>query len=203
MQMIDFWIARMGEDPWEATLTTEVRDAILAHPHNKCLFCGNGRELGAVIAFRGREPKTPIGTAGICTACAQHDDGKLAEMTQREVFRDGAVRLPPKFTPDNFNHPDDLLEAAARLSLRLALRCDWVEGCEDTDDYGDPDSWNSLYERIYDLMGAYVHSREGKDEAPDTLMTRFAGSVANQIAQVPSLRAAVAAHLASRQDNDP
>jgi hypothetical protein len=107
----------------------------------------------------------------------------------------------PKFTPDSFDHPDELLEAAGRLTLRLALRCDWVEGCEAKDD-DDPDSWNSLYERIQDLMGAHVHSLEGKDERPDTLLTRFAGSVANQIAEVPSLRAAVAAHLASTQDND-
>src|SRR5262245_29011765 len=67
-------------------------------------------------------------------------------------------------------NPDELLEAAARLSLRLTQRCDWVEGCEDTDDPNDRDSWNSLYERIRDLMGAYV-----KDESPDTLLTRFAG----------------------------
>jgi hypothetical protein len=113
----------------------------------------------------------------------------------------GIVRLPPHFAPDNFNHPDDLLEAAARLALRLAMRCDWVEGCEDKDD--DPDSWNGLYKRIQDLMAAYVHSREGKDEKPNYLMSRFAGSVANVIANVPSLRAAVAAHLASTQDNDP
>src|SRR5262245_60023046 len=105
-------------------------------------------------------------------------------------------------------NPDELLEAAARLSLRLSQRCDWVEECEDTDDPNDRDSWNSLYERIWDLMNAYVHSREGKDkqgkdESPDTLLTRFAGSVAHVIASVPSLRAAVAAHLASTQDNDP
>jgi hypothetical protein len=35
-----------------------------------------------------------------------------------------------------------------------------------------------------------------------TLMTRFAGSVANQIAKVPALGEAVAAHLAATQDND-
>jgi hypothetical protein len=109
----------------------------------------------------------------------------------------------PKFTPDSFDDPDELLEAAARLTLRLALRCHWVEGCEDKDDPDDPDSWDGLYTRIYDLMGAYAHSMEGKDERPDTLMTRFAGSVANQIAKVPSLRAAVAADLALKQDNDP
>jgi hypothetical protein len=107
-----------------------------------------------------------------------------------------------KFTPDSFDDPDELLEAAARLTLRLALRCDWVEGCEDKDD-NDPDSWNGLYERIQDLMGGYVHSKEGKDERPNFLMSRFAGSVANVIANVPSIRAAVAADLASKQDNDP
>jgi hypothetical protein len=107
-----------------------------------------------------------------------------------------------KFTPDSFDHPDGLFEAAARLTLRLALRCDWVEGCEDKDD-DDPDSWNGLYERIGDLMGAYVHSPEGKGEKPDFLLARFAGTVADVIAKVPSLRAAVAADLASKQDNDP
>jgi hypothetical protein len=108
-----------------------------------------------------------------------------------------------KFTPDNFDDTDELLEAAARLSLRLALRCDWVEGCEDTDDFDDPDSWDNLYERIRDLMGAYVHSIEGEGEKPDCLMTRFAGSVANVIANRPSIRAAVAAYLASNPDKDP
>src|SRR5262245_46776889 len=103
----------------------------------------------------------------------------------------------PKFTPDSFDDPDELLEAAARLTLRLAPRCDWVEGCADKDDPHDPDSWDGLYERILDLTGAYVHSIEGKNEKPDILMARFAGSVANVIAKEPSLRAAVTAHLAS------
>ena len=97
MQMIGFWIVRKGENMGE--IPPEVRDAISAHPHNKCLFCGEGRELGAVVAFRGREPKTPIGTARVCTACAQHDDEKLAEMTGRAVVGDGVVQLPPKFSP--------------------------------------------------------------------------------------------------------
>jgi hypothetical protein len=109
---------------------------------------------------------------------------------------------PKRFTPDSFGYYDDqLLEAAARLTLRLALRCDWVEGCEPLDD-DDPDSWNSLYERIQNVMAAYVNSREGKDE-PSFLLSRFAGSVAHVIASEPSLLAAVAAYLASTQDNDP
>jgi hypothetical protein len=107
-----------------------------------------------------------------------------------------------KFTPDSFDDPDEFLEAAARLTLRLALRCEWVEGCTDKDD-DDPDSWNGLYERIGDLMGAYVHSNEGEGEKPDRLMARFAGSVANVIAKVPSIRVAVAEVLASTPDNDP
>jgi hypothetical protein len=102
----------------------------------------------------------------------------------------------PKFTPDSFDDPDEPLEAAARLTLRLAC-CHSVEGCKDTD------SWDGLYERIMDLMVAYVHSIEGKGEMPDVLMTRFAASVALVIASAPSLRAAVAAHLATTQDNDP
>jgi hypothetical protein len=201
MQPIDIWIVRKGRD--SGNIPPAVSDAISAHPHNKCSFCDADREPRAMIAFCGREPKTPIRTFGVCTVCARHDDEKLAEMTQREVFRDGVVCLPPRFTLDNFNHPDDLLEAAARLTLRLSQRCDWVEGCEDTDDPNDPDSWDSLYVRIGDLMGAYVHSREGKGEDPDILMTRFAGSVAHIIASVPSLRAAVATALAAKPDNDP
>ena len=109
----------------------------------------------------------------------------------------------PKFTPDSFDDPDEPLEAAARLTLRLALRCHWLEGCEDKADPNDPDSWDGLYGRIMDLMGAYVHSIEGKGERSDVLMTRFAASVAPVIASVPSLRAAVAAYVASTPDNDP
>jgi hypothetical protein len=55
----------------------------------------------------------------------------------------------------------------------------------------------------HEALGAYVHSYEGEDEEPDCLMTRFAGSVANVIAKVPSIRVAVAAALASKQDTDP
>jgi hypothetical protein len=109
--------------------------------------------------------------------------------------RDGAVRLLPK-------NLDDLLQAAARLTLRLAPRCEWVEGCKNTAEPHDPDSWDSLYERIRALMTAYADRPEGRD-GKATLMTRFAGSVADQIVKVPALRAAVAAHLASTQDNDP
>jgi hypothetical protein len=111
--------------------------------------------------------------------------------------------MSKKFTPDSFDHPDGLLEAAARLTLRLALRCDWVEGCEDTDDPDDPDSWDSLYMRIGYLTSAYAHSSEGKDHNPGSLLAYFAGSVAHVIASVPSLRAAVAADLAAKQDDDP
>jgi hypothetical protein len=110
----------------------------------------------------------------------------------------------PKFTPESFgypNHSDGLLEAAARLTLRLAMRCDWVEGCEDTDDPDDPDSWDSLYMRIGGLTAAYTH-KSGADDVGNSL-AYFAGSVAHVIASVPSLRAAIAAHLASTQDSDP
>ena len=103
------------------------------------------------------------------------------------------------------DNPDELLEAAARLTLRLALRCDWEEGCEDTDDPYDPDSWDSLYNRIGDLMGAYINSREGisEDKGPDVCMTHFAASVAAVIASLPSLRAAIAADVTSKPDEDP
>jgi hypothetical protein len=32
-----------------------------------------------------------------------------------------------QFILDSSDDPDELLEAAARLTLRLALRCEWVE----------------------------------------------------------------------------
>ena len=107
-----------------------------------------------------------------------------------------------KFTLDSFDDPEQLLTAAARLTLRLVLRCDWVEGCTDKDD-DDPDSWSGLYDRISDLKGAYVHSPEGKGVRPDFLMARFAATVADLIATVPSLRAAVDADLGAKPDNDP
>lgn len=66
-----------------------------------------------------------------------------------------------KFTLDSFDDPDELLEAAARLTLRLALRCDWVEGCEVKDD-DDPDSWNGLYERIGDLRAPTSAARRAR-----------------------------------------
>ena len=106
-----------------------------------------------------------------------------------------------KFTLDSFDDPEQLLAAAARLTLRLVLRCEW-EGCEPKDD-DDPDSWQSLYDRISDLMGAYAHSSEGKGQPPEFLMARFAATVGDVIAKVPSLQAAVAADLAAKQDNDP
>jgi hypothetical protein len=52
-------------------------------------------------------------------------------------------------------------------------------------------------------MGAYAHSSEGKGQPPEFLMARFAATVADVIAKVPSLQAAVAADLAAKQDNDP
>jgi hypothetical protein len=100
------------------------------------------------------------------------------------------------------NNPDELLEAAARLTLRLALRVG--DGTEESLDDEDPDSWGGLYERIGDLMEAYIHSREGQDgSGPDRLMLRFAGIVADTLAKIPSLRTAVAAYVASRPDEDP
>jgi hypothetical protein len=92
MQMIDFWIVRKGEDAWK--VAPAVGDAISEHPDNKkCLFCGDGHEIGAVIAFCWREPEAEICTAGICVDCAGHDDEKLVEMTQQEVFPDRVERL--------------------------------------------------------------------------------------------------------------
>jgi len=104
-----------------------------------------------------------------------------------------------KFTLDSFDDPEELLRTAARLTLRLALQCEWAEGYTGND----PDSWDSLYERILDLMGAYAHSSEGEGTEPNFLMARFAATVADLIATVPSLRAAVDADLGAKPDNDP
>jgi hypothetical protein len=86
--MIEFWMVRKGEDAWK--VAPEVGDAISGHPKNgKCLFCGDGRKIVAVIAFCWHEPDAEIYTAGICMGCeALHSDEKLAEMTQQEVFPD-------------------------------------------------------------------------------------------------------------------
>jgi len=89
MQIIEFWIVRKSEDAWQ--VAPEVADAISEHPDNKkCLFCGDGHETGAVIAFCW--PDDNIYTAGICMDCAKHSDEKLAEMTQQEVFPDRVAR---------------------------------------------------------------------------------------------------------------
>jgi len=86
MLMIEFWIVRKGKDAWK--LAPEVGGVISGHPDNgKCLFCGDGHEIMAVIAFCWREPDAHIYTAGICMGCeARYSDQKLAEMTQQEVF---------------------------------------------------------------------------------------------------------------------
>jgi hypothetical protein len=106
----------------------------------------------------------------------------------------------PKFTPESFDGDDrELLMAAARLTLRLVLH-------DPHSEIDDPNSFFSLYERIGDLMTAYVNSEDGKDDAdegPSTMLLAFASAVAMTIADAPSLRAAIAAHLASTQDNDP
>ena len=93
MLMIEFWIVRKGKDAWK--LAPEVGGVISGHPDNgKCLFCGDGHEIMAVIAFCWREPDAHIYTAGICIDCAAaHSDDKLAEMTQQEVFPDRVAHL--------------------------------------------------------------------------------------------------------------
>jgi hypothetical protein len=105
----------------------------------------------------------------------------------------------PKFTPDSFDdNGHELLMAAARLTLRLALN-------DPDSEIDDPNSFFSLSERLQDLMAAYVNSEDGKvdADAPSVMLSQFANAVAMTIALSPSLRAAVAAHLASTQDNDP
>jgi hypothetical protein len=106
----------------------------------------------------------------------------------------------PKFTPDRFDDNDhELLMAAARLTLRLVLH-------DPHSEIDDPNNLFSLYRRIDNLMAAYINSDDGKadaDERPSATLLAFASAVAMTIADAPSLRAAVAAHLATTQDNDP
>jgi hypothetical protein len=105
--------------------------------------------------------------------------------------------MKPKFTPDRFDGDGyALLMAAARLTLRLAL----IDPNSEIDHL--TDSFN-LFDRIQNLMNAYIHSEDGKVDAdnPSAMLISFANAVAITIAQSPSLRAALAAHLAT--DNDP
>ena len=74
-QMIEFWIARKGEDARKiAKVPPEVADAISNHPdcNPKCLMCGEDHESDAVMAWR--EPDAVIFTAGICAQCAKPSD---------------------------------------------------------------------------------------------------------------------------------
>jgi hypothetical protein len=143
-----------------------------------------------------RKNKIPGATFTICTACAKYDDETLIDMAQERIVWQWHRRRPVRF-----DQPDALLEAAARLTLRLTLRGDWVD--TDPGNPDDPDSGEGLYRRIQVLMAAFVNSVDGKDTNPKYLLARFAGAVANQIAKVPSLRAAVEAYVASTPENDP
>jgi hypothetical protein len=106
MQMIDFWIVRKGEDARK--VAPEVAEAISRrHDNKKCLFCGDGHETGAVIAFCW--PDDDIYTAEICMDCAKHSDEKLAEMTQQEVFPERVAGLR------EFTQTADELEALGLL----------------------------------------------------------------------------------------
>ena len=81
---IEFWIVRKGDDL--SKVAPEVMGAILGHRDDKkCLFCGDGHEIGAVIVTAWREPETNIYTTSICVDCAKRDDKKLAERMQQEV----------------------------------------------------------------------------------------------------------------------
>src|SRR5262249_32956133 len=93
MLMIEFWIVRKGKDAWK--LAPEVGGVISGHPDNgKCLFCGDGHEIMAVIAFRWREPDGHLYTAAIWMGReARYSDHKLAEMTQQEVFSDRVAHV--------------------------------------------------------------------------------------------------------------
>jgi hypothetical protein len=108
--------------------------------------------------------------------------------------------IKPKFTPESFDGDDrELLMAAARLTLRLVLH-------DPHSEIDDPNNFFSLFRRIDNLMAAYINSEDGKedaDEGPSATLLAFASAVAMTIADAPALRAAVAAHLATTQDNDP
>jgi hypothetical protein len=105
----------------------------------------------------------------------------------------------PKFTPDSFdNHDYALLMSAARVTLRLAVN-------DRNSEVDDPNNFFELFTRIETLMAAYVNSEDGKYHAdrPSGMLVSFANAVAMTIASVPSLRAAVAAHFGTIQDDDP
>jgi hypothetical protein len=81
---INLWIIRKGEDPRE--VAPEVADRIADYPdNNKCLFCGDGHERGAVIAFC-KPADGNISVAGICLVCASFGRHKLTELTHREIW---------------------------------------------------------------------------------------------------------------------
>jgi hypothetical protein len=104
-----------------------------------------------------------------------------------------------KFTPDRFDGNDhELLMAAARLTLRLALN-------DPNSEIDHQNNFFSLHERIENLMAAYVNSEDGKVDAdkPSAMLSTFANAVAMIIATSPPLRVAVAAYLATTQDSDP
>jgi hypothetical protein len=63
---------------------------------------------------------------------------------------------------------DELLREAVRVALRMNT---------------DPtrDDWDDLYDRIRDLMDAYIHSPEGAGEDASTLMCRLAACIADVI----------------------
>jgi len=169
--LIKSWIVRKGKDPYK--VAPEVADAISFCRNAKwCLFCGEDHGGAAVMAWR--EPDGVIHTGGVCAHCA-----KISGTRRR--FSGWTTR----FTP---------LMAAACLTLRLALR---DHGDKDPDD---PDSWDTLYKRIDDLMGAYARGAEGEGERPEVLLGLFASHVAHVIASTPSIRAAVAVALTTKQD---
>jgi hypothetical protein len=87
-EMIDCWIVRKGEDPRNIAPPQEA-DAIAKHPecNTKCAFCGEDREVAAVMAFRP-EPYV-IQTMGICAQCAVPGD-------EPRKFSGWAACFPPK-----------------------------------------------------------------------------------------------------------
>jgi|SRR5215831_5263734 len=118
MLHIDFWIVRKGEDAhnleWEIakaigvepdySVDPEVAKALSEHSDNqKCMFCSDGHEIGATIAFRWMRGAS-IYTAQICANCAKHSNKTLAEMTQQKVFPDRIASIEEHMR--RFEKPD-------------------------------------------------------------------------------------------------
>jgi hypothetical protein len=106
----------------------------VAHELVPIAFNCNVKHVGGVWGIKEPDGKFRIGDATVESEADAIEELKL--MRQDREMLSGKRCHPPatEVTSDDFDHPDELLNAAARLSLRLSQRCDWIEGCEAKDD---------------------------------------------------------------------